>query len=767
MPTATPTTTTTPRNNPFEVRLVRQTPLPMQMRARLEVDENGQFRIPVSSSAVLVRRSPFSGEVYEEILDHSRSAIDLSEVRERGLPILQNHNYRGQVYGRAVRPTIEEENGLSRLFLTFNMGETEESRNLLQAIRAGYYQDVSISWDYSRLEVVELSRPNASPAAGRLIETDDPDFRLLFQRWRPLEVSWVTVGADVDVGVGRQRVTIGVNIRTGSSDHSVGYNENDAANNPQREQHMPTRQTPAEEPTSIQDVSSETRAAAVSDERAVPAPQPTVAPSPPPPPAREEPVVAPASERILNMLRSVSSSEEQWRRTGVSQDQLNSLRSRVLSGEIETMEQAQREVLTCLSQRTSAVNNAGPAIISSQNNGTQAGEYSVGRAIAQMAQGGRLDGLERELHLESRNAGNVGANEFCVPAAALRRDPVVMRALVRERRANFSRAQQVGAGSGTGTPTPLTPADPLSALVLEEFDETAIIEALYARSHLLPLLSAFPGLLDHDITLPVENDLDDDIVTWNGERNPQTRDATATVQESRSWRWHEMTAKTTLTNRILTQSRVVGELVMSRVRRAFPIGLERAVIGGIKTVNATRPDGILDIAGLTTVSIGQDGGRPLFTHINQLKTVFSSANAFDLGTFVYMTTPEIMGLLQETEMFPGTVGTPIARYNNLTGTGTGSMNGTSVLVSNLLPKALVKGVNSDCHPILGMIPDQMRLAFFSDLIFLVDPYTAAATSEVITRVRHGVDFNYFRKEAFAAILDARVVDSGITPSSSR
>ncbi len=122
------------------------------------------------------------------VLRHAESAVDLSRVNDRGLPFLTNHGRHdvSNVIGRIKNVRIEKKRLVGELVFSRANPAAEQIRAMVDE---GTLTDMSIT-----AEVEKIKRVEDADGRPELIEV---------LRWRPLEASVVTVGADHQVGIGR------------------------------------------------------------------------------------------------------------------------------------------------------------------------------------------------------------------------------------------------------------------------------------------------------------------------------------------------------------------------------------------------------------------------------------------------------------------------------------------------------------------------------------------------------------------------------------
>lgn len=159
------------------------TALKKQYRAVLEIERGGQPReadgaIPCSLSS----EQPVDRWYGQEILDHSKSAVDMSRA-QNGLPLLLDHDTGVQI-GRIV--DLEVKNKKLRGFMRFSRAQA--AQEVRQDVLDGIRGEMSIGY-----RVREMLRESS----------DDSGETYRITQWVPLEGSLVPVPADETVGAGR------------------------------------------------------------------------------------------------------------------------------------------------------------------------------------------------------------------------------------------------------------------------------------------------------------------------------------------------------------------------------------------------------------------------------------------------------------------------------------------------------------------------------------------------------------------------------------
>ena len=152
--------------------------------SRAMSDENSQerFELSFSSETPYRRYDWWLEEDYDEILDHSDDAVDLTRLRDMGV-VLYNHQ-RDAVIGRVLDVSISDKRGVA----TIEFDGDEQSQIIADKVRNGTLRGVSVAYSIDKTERVQK---------------DDETPKLYIRHWTPMEISIVSIPADTTVGVGR------------------------------------------------------------------------------------------------------------------------------------------------------------------------------------------------------------------------------------------------------------------------------------------------------------------------------------------------------------------------------------------------------------------------------------------------------------------------------------------------------------------------------------------------------------------------------------
>ncbi len=153
------------------------------------------------------------------------------------------------------------------------------------------------------------------------------------------------------------------------------------------------------------------------------------------------------------------------------------------------------------------------------------------------------------------------------------------------------------------------------------------------------------------------------------------------------------------------------------LNNAVKRALDLAAING--SGSSDQPTGILNAAGVNDIAIGTDGGPLDWALITQFETELFNDNA-DADMMGYLTTPGVAGLLKNTKRDIAGNGFIWEGRN-----GDGIVNGYMARVSTQVPSTLSKGGSgSILHAMIFAAWQELIIAQWGGLDVIVDPYTA-------------------------------------------
>jgi HK97 family phage major capsid protein len=347
--------------------------------------------------------------------------------------------------------------------------------------------------------------------------------------------------------------------------------------------------------------------------------------------------------------------------------------------------------------------------------------YSYRRALAMGANlrmGGKLDGVEGELHTElERNLPN------CVKRSEGLGILVPLRLLPEPEPGARSRAMGTDVAGAGGE-------------LVFDAQPRELLEVLRARTIALrmgaTLLTGLTG------PVPFPKLTSDPTVYWRGE-NPSADTPESDLGTDILW----LNPKTLQGNvKIPKQLLTISNFdIENRIRRILGIGHGQAIDRGCLFGKGSEfePLGVWNTPGVAVVAIG---GLPAYGKLVDMSTALASANA-DIGALGYATTPEIAGKLRQTLEFSAAGSTKIWTGDN----ENGQVAGYRASASNLVRKDLGAGANE--HGLLfGNWEDEVVGMFGDALEILVDPYVLAAKGQVRVLTFQMADSLTQRPESF-------------------
>ena len=146
---------------------------------RVVDEENRIVELSFSSETPILRWGDY------EVLSHKKDAVMLERINTTGC-LLYNHN-RDRVIGKIVEAKIKNKRGIA----TVQFDDDEESTIIYNKVKNQSLRGVSVG--YIIYEMERTTKGKGSAAEVTYTAT----------RWEPLEISIVSIPADISVGVGR------------------------------------------------------------------------------------------------------------------------------------------------------------------------------------------------------------------------------------------------------------------------------------------------------------------------------------------------------------------------------------------------------------------------------------------------------------------------------------------------------------------------------------------------------------------------------------
>lgn len=339
-------------------------------------------------------------------------------------------------------------------------------------------------------------------------------------------------------------------------------------------------------------------------------------------------------------------------------------------------------------------------------------EYSLLRAVAAEYSGNWSDaGFEREVAQETTRAVGRSATGFYVPPAVLGRAVIT-----------------------TATAPSLIGTDHMAS---------AFIDALRPEVQVMSLgAMVLPGLVEN---VAVPRMVSGTGAEWVAEGAAPTE--SSPVFDSVPLSLKQLSARSQLSRRQLKQSLPgLDVLLKNDLRRSIGIELDRAAISGAGT--ATVPRGILQTAGIGSVSIGTNGGVPFFQFLTRLMAEVEAENV--AGTsYGWLTNHFVKGTLLSTQTGDG------SQQMILTRTGEEwRIAGYKAAFSNLVPANGTKGTGTDLSTLIFGNWSDLLIGQWGGIDLVVDDMTGADTGNVRIVAHSEWDIAVRHPESFAAIRDA-------------
>lgn len=220
-----------------------------------------------------------------------------------------------------------------------------------------------------------------------------------------------------------------------------------------------------------------------------------------------------------------------------------------------------------------------------------------------------------------------------------------------------------------------------------------------------------------------------------------------------------LTPKTThaiqdVTREMLLQATPAIEgLIRMDMIEAMAAHLDYIALHGTGASN--QPTGLANVAGIGAVVGGTNGATPTWDHIVDLETQVANSNAAQ-GSVGYLTNTRVRGRLKRTLKFAGT-GSAI--WENAAGGDDGALfgqlNGYRAGVSNNVRNDMTKGTSSGvCSGIFFGNWNDLLIGEWGSAELMVDEVTQAANRIVRTHIWQTIDIQARRAQSFSAMLDA-------------
>lgn len=604
-----------------------------------------------------------------EILGHEPGDYDISRLENRGM-LLFNHktdDYRGVI----ERAWVEGKRGS----VIARIKEGPVGDETLRDAKAGILTKASFQYRYTE-------KPKDLPPDERGV----PRYRA---KWRATgEVSLVTMPADDTVGIGRME-----DFTDAEPDRSGSRSE--TSTNQKTEQNKMSEQASAVANPPQAD-GAQQRAATTVDVRVI-----------------ENEALARERNRVAEIEASAAAPMV---RSAVKDIDT---RAKVAKEKGTAAQEFKDEIWRAMCAMQTGQVNTG---YSGQVPEKDLGKWSWGRAVEQAIvakAGGRLDGIEGELHTEALRGGHQGKGGLIIPWSVLNH---------RSSGGEFQRDQLVGTANlgGAWVGTQLQPASFIEMLRIR----TAVLAQGVRLLTGLTQNPSFPRQLTQSST------------AWMATEGTAAGETNITVDVP------------TMTPKTLHAFVDVGTLVNIQaqpgmdaiVREDLRADASRKIEAGILYGNGAggQPTGIASTAGIGSVVGGVNGAALTWSHIVKLKTAVAAGNG-DPGMGAFIINSVTQGRCEETEKFTG-------GGREIWAGGPTPLAGQPAGVTNLVRSNLTKGTsNGICSELFfGVWSDSFFGLYGNGFELLADPYTQASTRLVRVHMyafadflpRHPANFSY-------------------------
>jgi HK97 family phage major capsid protein len=358
-------------------------------------------------------------------------------------------------------------------------------------------------------------------------------------------------------------------------------------------------------------------------------------------------------------------------------------------------------------------------------------QYSILKAIRQIADKERVDGLEGEVSQElvKRRGKPVRGNGFVMPYDL----PIDLRSAAMGGHRFGNAEQRVGVlntttGTG-GIPTVL---------------DTTYIDLL--RNRLVTRQAGATVMVDMQGLFSIPRQNQAGTMQWVAESgSPSTSNQTI---DQVSFSPKTAAAYTDISRRLAEQINTDAEMfVRADLAAIVARGVDLAGLSGSGSSN--QPTGVANTSGIGSVALGTNGLAPTWDMIVALETAVATANA-DMGALGYIANAKTRGKMKVTAKIGSTF--PIYLWNS--DSPDTPLNGYRALVSNQVRSTLTKGSSSGvCSELFFGNWSDLIMAFWSGMDVIVDPYTGSTSGTVRIVTLQDMDINVRHPESFAVCSD--------------
>jgi HK97 family phage major capsid protein len=668
--------------------------------------------IAISSEYPVERYDWWEDERYEEVLAHTKDAVDLSRATD-GLPFLDSHNaYSGDArMGRVLNVRLAKD---GKLRGDVKFSRRQVAQDLRQDFLDGIACEISVGY---RIDPNNITRSR---------EPDGPVVKRI-NRWMPYEVSSVSVPADPTVGAGRSagdaaRRSPSILVASANGHRSSPMKEADkaAADAAGLSGVVRTTNSTGGESVAGFNDSAESKA---------------------------------EKKRIDDILTIVAGQDYGVDAFAKAREFLDSGKS---AGDVAQIVLAERKAAGATKVPTER-----PSVELTPKEQRQ---YSLQTAIRGMIaeqEGARRsssapESFEREISQQLEKSFPVG------PGIERRGGMLVPTWTRRETILEIQHGLPFGSLGNVGSRAGL---DSGTATKGQELKFTVPGEFLALLRNFMALTNAgatMLGGLQGPVAFP--NQTAPGTATWVGENPGSDVSDTNLLLSQIALNPRSLQSTTSYSRQLLAQSVIdVDGMVRQDLAAIMALALDLAGIAGTGASN--QPTGILSTAGIGSVAGGTNGLTPLYTHLVDLETQVTAANA-DQWPLSYLVHPTSRGTFKKAPILANTIGIPSWQKgdngalggNAIQGANAripGELNGYPAWASAQVPNNLTKGTASGiCLALIFGAFSQCVIGDWGMMEIIVDPYRLKKQGmiELTSFGMFGVAVKY--PAAFAAMKDA-------------
>ena len=194
-----------------------------------------------------------------------------------------------------------------------------------------------------------------------------------------------------------------------------------------------------------------------------------------------------------------------------------------------------------------------------------------------------------------------------------------------------------------------------------------------------------------------------------------------------------------ISKQIILQSSIdIQSLVMENISKGIAQYMNVEGIGIVL--------GAITLGNGNLLVLGDNGDVVTYEDLVDLEELVDAKDALAFSPR-YLTNSAVKSALKKTQLFSGTNGEPVWGKGNI-------LNDYPAIVSNLVPRNLVKGSASNASPVIFGNFKDLYVGMWGAVEFIVDPFTAKRKAQTEITANTFYDIKVARNESFAGIKDA-------------